>query len=76
MNWTRRGARILGSFFTGYGGGFGTMIPAHYVLTPTTQLIELQWGWIFLLPLLSGLVTTWPQIGKMLNEFSKMEPDT
>ena len=65
INWSKRGAKLLASFFNGYGGGFVVALPTNYLIDP--QLI--QWNLIFLLPLLSGLAMTWPQIAKVFNEY-------
>lgn len=69
VNWSRRGARVLGAFFTGYGGGFAAMLP-----TPALG-IQLDFGLIFMLPTLSGLVVTFPQLGKIFNEIGGMTTD-
>jgi hypothetical protein len=66
INWKHRGGKVLGSFFTGYGGGFAAMLP-----TPALGL-TLDFGLIFLLPTLSGLVVTFPQLGKIFNEYANM----
>ena len=65
-------AKVLGSFFTGYGGGFAAMMPGNAVLSPT----EIHWFWIFILPMLSGLVVTWPQLGKVFTEYANMDKNT
>ncbi len=70
VNWKRRGAKVLGSFFTGYGGGLAAVLPA-----PALG-VQLEFGLIFLLPALSGLVVSIPQIGKIFNEYSRMDSDS
>jgi len=69
VNWAKRGYKIIGTFFTGYGGGFATMIPGNIAFSPE----ELRWGLIFILPCISGLVVTFPQIGKIFNELATMD---
>ena len=64
VNWQKRGAKILGSFFTGYGGGFSAMLTGQSVVHPN----EINFVALFFLPLLSGLVVTFPQLGKVFNE--------
>lgn len=66
MNWTRRGAKILAAFFNGYAGGFTVSLPSNYILSPQ----NIQWDWVFFLPIISGLALTWPQIGKVFNEIA------
>lgn len=66
MNWKQRSAKLLSVFITGYGGGFSAVLPTHYLLMPgTIDLVVL-----FIIPLISGLAMTWPQLGKMLGEMS------
>jgi len=72
MNWKRRFSKVLGAFFTGYGGGFAVMLPANGTLSPE----NIQWFWIFVLPILAGLVVTWPQLGKVFSEYGNMGKDT
>ena len=67
----RRGAKILAAFFNGYGGGFVVVLPTNFILVPES----IQWGWIFILPILSGLTMTWPQIAKILQEYSMESED-
>ncbi len=69
INWAKRGYKIIGTFFTGYGGGFATMIPANLAFAPG----ELNWFNIISLPIVSGLVVTFPQIGKIFNELGSMD---
>lgn len=64
VNWKKRGFKLLGAFFTGYSGGFSAILPGNMVLNPQ----EILWFWIFVLPALSGLVVTWPQLAKIFNE--------
>ncbi len=64
VDWKKRGFKILASFFNGYGGGWTVGLPANVVLAPS----EIQWGWLFILPILSGLTMTWPQLAKVFNE--------
>ena len=69
VNWKQRGAKVLASFFTGYGGGFAALLP-----TPAVG-IQIELEWIFLLPTLSGLVVSFPQLGKIFNEYAGMKND-
>jgi len=66
LNWKQRGAKLLSVFFTGYGGGFAVSIPANYIHAPE----QINWIAVFLLPVIAGLLMTWPQIGKMFGEIS------
>ena len=72
MNWKRRFSKVLGSFFTGYGGGFTAVLPGNHILAPD----DIQWFWIFVLPMLSGLAVTWPQLGKVFTEYGNFRKDT
>lgn len=66
IDWSKRGAKILATFVNGYGSGFPVVLPANYLLDPTL----IHWDFIFGLPILSGLVVTWPQIAKVINEYA------
>lgn len=66
MNWKQRCAKLLSVFFTGYGGGFAVIIPANYLYFP--ELIN--WYMIFTLPVISGLIMLFPQLGKMFGEMA------
>lgn len=66
MDWSRRGAKILASFFNGYGGGFTVALPTNFILAPAT----IEWMWVFTLPMLSGLAMTWPQMAKIFQEYA------
>jgi len=65
LKWKKRGAKILGSFATGYSAGLSAMIPANLVFAPE----RIDWLIIFTIPILSGLVGAWAQFGKVLNEY-------
>jgi hypothetical protein len=62
MNWTKRGAKILGSYVTGYSGGLGTLMALGVMDSHVT--IHL----LFSIPLITGLITALPQLGKILQE--------
>ncbi len=66
ITWNQRIAKLFSVFFTGYGGGFAVSVPTHYLITE--QMIN--WMLVFTLPLISGLMMTWPQIGKMFGDYS------
>jgi len=66
LTWKQRGAKLLSVFFTGYGGGFAVIIPANYLYSPDI----INWLAVFTLPLISGLIMLWPQIGKMFGEMA------
>ena len=66
MTWKQRGARIISVFFTGYGAGFGVVIPADYIHSPGT----IDWIHLFILPIISGLIVTFPQIGKVFGDMA------
>jgi hypothetical protein len=62
MNWSKRGAKILGSFVTGYSGGLGTLLTLGVIDDHVTFTI------LFTIPCVTGLVTALPQLGKILQE--------
>jgi len=66
LTWSQRGAKLLSVFFIGYGGGFGVSVPANYIYSSE----EINWIAVFTLPIISGLLMTWPQIGKMFGEMA------
>ena len=68
VQWAKRGFKLLGAFFTGYSGGFSVMVPANLTFAPG----ELNWFNIITLPILAGLVVTFPQLGKTFNELGSM----
>ena len=59
-------AKIFSVFITGYGAGFGVVIPADYIHSPSS----VDWAHLFILPIIAGLIVTFPQLGKMLGEYS------
>ncbi len=67
VNWKRRGAKVLGAFFTGYSGGLAAVLPA-----PALG-VQVEFGLIFLLPVLAGLVVSIPQVGKIFNEYARID---
>ena len=66
MIWKKQVAKLLSVFFTGYGGGFAVIIPANWLYSP--ELIN--WYIVFALPVISGLIMLWPQVGKMFGEMA------
>jgi len=66
LTWKQQGAKILSVFFTGYGGGFGVSVPANYIYSPQ----EVNWIAVFTLPIIAGLLMTWPQLGKMFGDMA------
>ncbi len=66
LTWKQRGSKLLSVFFLGYGGGFGVSIPVNYMHASH----DVNWLTVFILPIISGLIMTFPQIGKMFGEMS------
>ncbi len=66
IDWKKRGAKIVASFFTGYSGGWTAVMSSNLILSPG----DIEWGWIFILPMMAGLTTTWPQLAKVFNEIA------
>ncbi len=66
LTWRQRISKLLSVFFTGYGGGFGVALPANYIYSPD----QVNWITVFTLPIIAGLLMTWPQIGKMFGEMA------
>ena len=66
LTWRQRISKLLSVFFTGYGGGFGVSLPANYIYSPD----QVNWITVFTLPIIAGLLMTWPQIGKMFGEMA------
>jgi len=66
LTWRQRVSKLLSVFFTGYGGGFGVSLPANYIYSPD----QVNWITVFALPIIAGLLMTWPQIGKMFGEMA------
>lgn len=67
MNWKKRGAYVLGSYITGYGGGMGT----SFGLTSYNQN-SLDFVSVFVLPAIAGLIVAIPQLGKIITEYGTM----
>ena len=67
MNWKKRGAKILGVFVLGYSSGMSVTVPifAIYSQSDALDLIGM-FGW----PVIAGLVTSLPQLGKTLSEYA------
>jgi hypothetical protein len=64
MNWTKRGAKVLGSFVTGYSGGISVTVP----IFASMEGLALGFTSMITYPIISGLVASLPQLGKILNE--------
>ena len=63
MNWTKRGAKLLATYITGYSGGLGTLMTLGVMDSHVTV------HFLFTIPMITGLIVTLPQIGKVLNEY-------
>ncbi len=48
------------------------MLPGNVIFSPET----IHWFWIFVLPILAGLVVTFPQLGKVFTEYGNSKKDT
>jgi len=68
MNVAKRLAKVLGSFVTGYSGGLALTIP----IFSDFQAGNFEWFNIFVYPMMSGLIVSLPQLGKVLNEIGDM----
>ncbi len=67
MNWKKRGAKILGVFVLGYSSGMSVTIPIFAIYSQTGGLdLTGMFGW----PIIAGLVTSLPQLGKTLSEYA------
>lgn len=66
MNWKQRIFKLLSVFITGYSGGFIAVLPTNYLTTPGSIDIQI----IFSIPIMTGIVFTLPQIGKMFGEMA------
>ena len=65
MNWTKRGAKVLGSFITGYSGGISVTVP----ICASMEGLAIGMTAMLSYPIISGVVASLPQLGKILNEF-------
>ncbi len=63
MNWTKRSAKLLATYITGYSGGLGTLMTLGVMDSHVTFQV------LFTIPMITGLIVTLPQIGKVLNEY-------
>jgi len=63
MNWTKRGAKLLATYITGYSGGMGTLLALGVMDSHVTFHL------LFTIPNITGLITALPQLGKILNEY-------
>ena len=67
MNWKKRGAKILGVFVLGYSSGISVTVPIFAIYSQTADLdLTAMLAW----PILAGLITSLPQLGKTLAEYS------
>ncbi len=68
MNWTKRGAKILGSWITGYSGGLGLVFPMNSLES---------WGLtiesMIFYPAIAGFIVVLPQTAKVFFEYGNME---
>lgn len=64
INWTKRGAKILASFVTGYSGGLGFGVSLE-AMTHLGISIE----GLIIYPTVSGLIVALPQVSKVLIEY-------
>jgi hypothetical protein len=69
MNWTKRGAKVLGSFITGYSGGISVTVPIFASLEGLTVGMTAMLAY----PIISGVVASLPQLGKVVSEFGMDE---
>ena len=66
MNWKKRGAKILGVFVLGYSSGISVTVPIFAIFSQADGLdLAAMLGW----PIIAGLVTSLPQLGKTLSEY-------
>lgn len=66
MRWKKRGAKILGVFVLGYSSGLSVTLPIFAIYSGDTGLdLTSMFAW----PLVAGLVTSLPQLGKVLSEY-------
>ena len=66
MNWTKRMAKVLGVWTTGFGGGLGSIFTIS-----AYKSWELDFMTLFIIPSISGLIVCLPQLGKVLSEYSE-----
>ncbi len=62
-----RGAKIMGSFITGYSGGLTLTVPLFSDFSSGSFDISS----IILFPIFPALIAALPQLGKVLNEISR-----
>ena len=67
MNWSKRGAKILATWITGYSGGLGTLMTLGTIDSQVTFTI------LFTIPAITGLIVALPQLAKVVSEFGNME---
>ena len=66
MQWKKRGAKILGVFVLGYSSGISVTVPIFAAQSGLSGLdLPGMLGW----PIVAGLVTSLPQLGKVLSEY-------
>ena len=69
MNWTKRGAKILATWITGYSGGLGTL----FTINTIDSIGHVDFISVFSLPVISGLIVALPQLSKVVFEYANME---
>lgn len=61
--WRKRGAKVLAVFITGYGAGMSATLGYAASINDLTLWNLLLW------PVLSGMMTSLPQLGKVFAEY-------
>ena len=70
MNWKKRGAKLIGSWITGYSGGLGLIFPAN-----TMQHWDLTIDLMLFYPAFAGMIVVLPQVAKVFFEYGNMGQD-
>lgn len=63
MNWTQRLAKVLASWINGYSAGLGTIFTLS-----AYESWQIDFSTLFLIPGISGLIVSLPQLAKVVNE--------
>lgn len=66
MKWAKRLAKVLGGWITGFSGGLGSIFTIS-----AYKSWELDFMTLFVIPSISGLIVSLPQLGKILNEYAE-----
>ena len=66
MDWKKRGAKVLGVFILGYSSGMAVTVPIFAIYS---QAEGLDLTGMFSWPIIAGLVTALPQLGKVISEY-------